>query len=29
MAGTWVYAETVEGTPKPIALELLTKARVI
>ena len=27
MAGTWVYAETVEGTPKPIALELLTKAR--
>jgi electron transfer flavoprotein alpha subunit len=27
MAGVWVYAETVDGEPKPIALELLTKAR--
>src|SRR5438309_2535520 len=27
MAGIWVVAETVEGTPKPVVLELLTKAR--
>jgi len=27
MAGVWVYAESVDGAPKPIALELLTKAR--
>jgi electron transfer flavoprotein alpha subunit len=27
MASVWVFAETVDGTPKPIALELLTKAR--
>src|SRR5207302_1607723 len=27
MAGIWVFAETVEGTPKPVVLELLTKAR--
>jgi electron transfer flavoprotein alpha subunit len=27
MAGVWVFAETVDGTPQPIALELLTKAR--
>jgi len=29
MAGVWVYAETVDGAPKPIALELLTKARAL
>lgn len=27
MAGVWVFAETVDGTPKPVILELLTKAR--
>ena len=27
MPNVWVYAETVDGTPQPIALELLTKAR--
>src|ERR1700737_2545903 len=27
MAGIWVFAETVEGTPAPVVLELLTKAR--
>jgi electron transfer flavoprotein alpha subunit len=27
MPSVWIYAETVEGTPKPISLELLTKAR--
>src|SRR5207245_9449982 len=27
MAGIWVFAETVDGTPKPVVLELLTKAR--
>jgi len=27
MAGVWVFAETVDGTPQPIVLELLTKAR--
>ncbi len=27
MAGVWVFAETVDGTPKPVVLELLTKAR--
>jgi electron transfer flavoprotein alpha subunit len=27
MASVWVYAETVDGVPRPIALELLTKAR--
>src|SRR2546429_4905631 len=27
MAGIWVYAETVDGTPTPVVLELLTKAR--
>ena len=26
-AGVWVLAETVDGTPKPVVLELLTKAR--
>jgi len=27
MARVWVFAETVDGTPKPVVLELLTKAR--
>ena len=27
MAAIWVFAETVEGTPAPIVLELLTKGR--
>ena len=27
MAGVWVFAETVDGMPKPVVLELLTKAR--
>ena len=27
MAGIWVFAETLEGTPAPIVLELLTKGR--
>src|ERR1700726_4959572 len=27
MAGIWVFAETVDGTPAPVVLELLTKAR--
>jgi electron transfer flavoprotein alpha subunit len=27
MAGVWVFAETVDGIPKPVVLELLTKAR--
>jgi len=27
MAGVWVFAETVDGTPAPVVLELLTKAR--
>jgi electron transfer flavoprotein alpha subunit len=27
MPGIWVFAETVDGTPKPVVLELLTKAR--
>ena len=27
MAGVWVFAETVDGAPKPVVLELLTKAR--
>ena len=27
MAGIWVHAETADGTPSPVALELLTKAR--
>jgi len=27
MASVWVFAETVDGTPKPVVLELLTKAR--
>src|SRR5256714_2883300 len=27
MAGIWVFAEAVEGTPTPVVLELLTKAR--
>jgi electron transfer flavoprotein alpha subunit len=27
MGGIWVFAETVDGTPKPVVLELLTKAR--
>jgi electron transfer flavoprotein alpha subunit len=27
MAGVWVFAETVDGAPQPIALELLTKGR--
>src|ERR1700737_3731778 len=27
MAGIWVFAETVDGTPTPVVLELLTKAR--
>src|SRR5438105_3012547 len=26
-AGIWVFAETVDGTPTPVVLELLTKAR--
>jgi len=29
MAGVWVYAETADGGPKPITLELLTKARAL
>jgi electron transfer flavoprotein alpha subunit len=29
MANIWVYAETVDGQPRPIALELLTKARAL
>ena len=29
MAGVWVFAETVDGTPKPVVLELLTKARAL
>ena len=27
MAVVWVYAETVDGTPRPVSLELLTRAR--
>ena len=27
MAAVWVFAETVDGTPTPVVLELLTKAR--
>src|SRR3989442_4175836 len=27
MAGVWVFAEPVNGVPKPVVLELLTKAR--
>ena len=27
MAAVWVFAETVDGTPMPVVLELLTKAR--
>jgi electron transfer flavoprotein alpha subunit len=27
MSGVWVFAETVDGTPTPVVLELLTKAR--
>jgi electron transfer flavoprotein alpha subunit len=27
MATVWVFAETVDGTPKPVVFELLTKAR--
>ncbi len=27
MAAVWVFAETVDGTPRPVVLELLTKAR--
>jgi electron transfer flavoprotein alpha subunit len=27
MAGVWVFAETVDGAPQPITLELVTKAR--
>src|SRR6202165_2420760 len=27
MAGIWVFAETVDGAPAPVVLELLTKAR--
>ena len=27
MAGIFVFAETSDGTPSPVALELLTKAR--
>ena len=29
MAGLWVFAETVDGVPKPVVLELLTKARAL
>lgn len=29
MPAVWVYAETVDGTPMPITLELLTKARAL
>jgi electron transfer flavoprotein alpha subunit len=29
MSSIWVYAETAEGAPKPITLELLTKARAL
>ncbi|TMF30131.1 MAG: electron transfer flavoprotein subunit alpha/FixB family protein, partial [Chloroflexi bacterium] len=29
MAGVWVFAETVDGVPKPVVLELLTKARAL
>ena len=29
MASVWVYAETADGTPKPVVLELLTKARAL
>lgn len=29
MANVWVFAETVDGQPRPIALELLTKARAL
>lgn len=29
MASIWVFAETVEGVPRPIVLELLTKARAL
>lgn len=29
MSSVWVYAEVVDGTPMPIALELLTKARAL
>ena len=27
MAAVWVFAETVDGTPRPVVLEMLTKAR--
>src|ERR1700716_3012979 len=29
MAGILVFAETVDGTPAPVVLELLTKARAL
>src|SRR2546430_12715831 len=29
MARVWVFAETVDGVPKPVVLELLTKARAL
>jgi electron transfer flavoprotein alpha subunit len=29
MAGVWVFAETIDGSPKPVVLELLTKARTL
>ena len=29
MPAVWVYAETVDGTPAPVVLELLTKARTL
>jgi len=29
VARIWVYAEIVEGKPKSVALELLTKARAL
>jgi len=27
MGAVWVYAETVDGAPRPVVLELLTRAR--
>lgn len=29
MATVWVYAETVDGVPRPVVLELLTRARAL
>lgn len=29
MAAVWVYAETIDGTPRPVVLELLTRARAL